>query len=97
MRRLGRIIAGDSQGWERTRKLQAFRKRLSFALMQFVARQLQPALEASLNFSLPELVAPRPTLSVLERLVDKAEEEGWDIAEEKEVFVGPLCQRRSAA
>ena len=97
LRRLGKIIAGDSQGWARTCKLQAFRQRLSFALMQFVARQLQSALEASLNFSLPELVAPRPTLGVLVPSVDKTEEEGWDAAEEEEVFVGPLRLRRRAA
>ena len=90
LRRLGKIIASDSQGWARTRKLQAFRQRLSFALMQFVARQLQPALEASLNFSLPELVAPRPTLGVLVPSVDKTKEEGWDAAEEEEVCV-PLA------
>ena len=96
LRRLGKIIAGDSQGWARTRKLQAFRQRLSFALMQFVARQLQSALEASLNFSLPKLVAPRPTLGVLVPSVDKTEEEGLDTAEEEGVFVGPLRLRRRA-
>ena len=94
LRRLGKIIAGDSQGWARTRKLQAFHQKMSFALMQFVARQLQPAQEASPNFSLPEPQTSAQPLMPTSTLHDRNEQEGWDAPEEEEYFVGPLRLRR---
>ena len=84
LRRHGKIIAGDSQGWTRTRKLQAFRH----ALMQFVAWQLQPAREASPNFCLPEVAVPRLPLPIQCTILDKTEQEGWDAPEEEEFFCG---------
>ena len=97
LRRIGKIIAGDSQGWARTHKLQAFRQCLTFALMQRVARQLQPALEISANHALPELATPRQPLSGVVALMDKTEEEAWDKADSTEHFVGPLKVRRRVA
>ena len=97
LRRLGKLIAGDSQGWARTRKLQGFRQKLSFALMQFVARQLQPAHQVLPNLSLPEEQISRPPLTPNIILHDRTEQEGWDAPEEEEYFVGPLRLRRRVA
>ena len=98
LRRLEKIIVGDTQGCLRIQKLQAFRQRLSFALMQLVARQLQPALEAAPNLTLQELELPRPPLAEIVTVVDKTECEEWDAASEGETyFVGPLRLRRRTA
>jgi hypothetical protein len=97
LHRLGKIIVGDSQGWARTRKLQAFRQQLSFALMQFVARQLQAAHEISPNFSILEVSTLRPPLPAIPETVDPTEQDGWDSAETEEILVGPLRLRRRVA
>ena len=97
LRRLGKIIAGDSQGWARMRKLQAFRQKLSFALMQFIARQLQPAQEVSPNLSLPDPETLGPCVIPSTILHDRTEQDGWDAPEEEEYFVGPLRLRRRVA
>jgi hypothetical protein len=77
--------------------LQAFRQRLSFALMQFIARQLQPAHEVSPNLSLPETPFHGPPLAMGPGPLDRTEQEGWDAPEEEEYFVGPLRLRRRTA
>ena len=94
LRQLGKIIAGDCQGWTRIQKLQDFRRRLTFALMQCVARQLQAALEVSPNLTLPELMMQRPPLASVADMAEKAQAEGWDQAEDEEIFVVPLRLRR---
>ena len=96
LRRLEKFIAGDLQGWARQKAIQSLFNGLSFALMNFVAQQLHPALQADCNMSLPELAGQAglghtpPTSKELQGpTFQPMEELGW--AESREPrFVGPI-------
>ena len=79
LRRLEKLVAGDSQGWARSRKIAAFRQPIWFALMQLVAQQLCPALEAHGNFALPvnPAAGPKPLLAGTQS-VSHLECAGWN-------------------
>lgn len=84
--RLEKVIAGDLQGWPKRNAIGAFRKRLTFALMAFVAKQLKAAEDARQHIPLhpDQFAAPNgPVFSPAELNV-------WDEEQDLPLFVGPI-------
>mgnify|MGYP007086251061 FL=1 len=81
-RRLEKLVAGDAQGWARSRKLQAFRQPVQFALMQCIGQQLGPALEARSNHRIPLRQAQLSALPESTCAIAAVQVGGW--AEEEE-------------
>lgn len=87
--RLEGVIAGDLQGWPKIHLVNAFRRKLTFALMGFVAKQLRAAEDAMIaepRGDIPPPFTPGPVFTVTE-LVE------WEKDEEEAVFVGPIRVR----
>ena len=91
--RLEKQIAGDLQGWPRRNIIQAFRARLTFALMAFVARQLR-ASEDALPGGVEE--GPAPPFRGGE-VFATTELANWEKDAEEETMVGPIRVRVKVA
>ena len=85
--RLEKEIAGDLQGWPRRHLIQAFRSKLTFALMAFVARQLR-ASEDALPDAPEEQATPPPFRGGA--VFSPSELEAWGNEDEEEAMVGPI-------
>ena len=91
--RLEKQIAGDLQGWPRRHVIQAFRARLTFALMAFVARQLRASEDALLGGVEEGPMPPFRGGAVFAT----AELANWEKDEEEETMVGPIRVRVKVA
>lgn len=85
LRRIEKQIAGDLQGWPRRNLLLSFRSKVTYALMQYVTRQLRAA-EDALSEGPDEPVLGPPCRGG--PVFGDEEMKGWDT--EEEFFVGPI-------
>ena len=82
-------FAGDLQGWPRRNAIAAFWKRLTWALMAFITKQLKAAEDVVFAGDNPPDVQP----VALGPVFDAPELIAWDAETEDSVFVGPICIR----
>ena len=84
--RIENAFAGDLQGWPRRNAIAAFRRKLTWALMAFIAKQLKAAEEVILVGEAPPEIQP----VALGPVFDAPELVVWDADTEDPVFVGPI-------
>jgi hypothetical protein len=84
--RVEHVIAGDMDGWPRRNLIAAFRRKLTFALMSFVAKQLRAAEDAIMQTpptEPPPPFQPGPVFSAPEL-------QAWEQWSDETLFCGPI-------
>ena len=95
LRRLEKLATAGLRDWRLHQAIKAFRGRLSFALMAFVARQLSAAADVLPNDSAPDAPPPPP----LGPLFTDKELAHWDqhsdqLLEDPQLHPPPVTRRR---
>jgi hypothetical protein len=91
--RVEHVIAGDLDGWPRRNLIAAFRRKLTFALMSFVAKQLRAAEDAIMQ-SPP--VEPSPPF-LPGPVFSATELQAWEQWSDDTLFCGPIKIRTRPA